>query len=86
VPLVQVARDRPAGDRKQHRVELFLGALLDQDLPALAVERQKVGASEGDEVANELRGGARRRRLDSNASDGWVPSGGRDSVSQLVCT
>jgi hypothetical protein len=52
VPLVQVARDRPAGDREQHRVELFLGALLDTDLPALAVERQEVGTSEGDEVTD----------------------------------
>jgi len=36
-------------------VELVFGALLDAHLPALALDRDDIGARERDEIAGELR-------------------------------
>jgi hypothetical protein len=55
----------PARDRVEDSVELVLRALLDADLPAVALERDEVDAGESDEIADELIGGVGRRRLDA---------------------
>src|SRR5205823_13198367 len=71
--LLDAALVRPARDRVQHGVELLLRALLNAHLPALASEWDEIGPDEPDQVVDELLGGVRRRRLDTNCSDTYSP-------------
>jgi hypothetical protein len=48
----------PARDREQDGVQRVPAAVLDPYLPALAVERDDVGARERHEIADEQRGSA----------------------------
>ena len=81
-PLLELAGDGPARDGEQHRVELVLGAALDQDLPALVLERHQVGAGERHQVADQLRGGAGCRRFDPDGGNGG-PLGGGEGTRYL---
>jgi hypothetical protein len=65
----ELARGGPARDRQQDGVELVLGALLDTNLPPLAVQRQQVSLCERHQIVDEKLGGARGRRLDADRAD-----------------
>ena len=71
--LPRARTQRPSARPRADRVELVLGAVLDQDLPALVLERHEVGAGERHQVADQLRGGAGSRRFDPDGGNGGPP-------------